>query len=122
MFISKRPARNWVSQEQVTIITKNAKKTFPAKVSFRNHPWPYHTRMSKRLLISYIVNALSIRHHVRSMQRYLMKESIGVPSEPCTVFLKNMAKCVKEETSYSGPIIRNLSFWPRLLIRYGPGI
>ena len=97
---------------------QKCKKTFPAKGSLRYHPWHYQTRNSKRFLISYIVNALLIRRHVRSMQRYLMKESIGVPSEPCTVFLKNMAKCVKEETSYFGPIIRNLSFWPRLLIRY----
>src|SRR3989337_621693 len=122
MFISKRPARYWVSQEQATITIKNAKKTFPAKGHLQCHRWHYQTRSSKRFSISYIANALSIRRPVRSMQRYLMKESIGVPREPCTVFLKNMAKCVKEETSYSGPIIRNLSFWPQLLIRYGPGI
>src|SRR3989337_2347882 len=118
MFISKRPARYWVSQEQVTITTKNAKKTFPAKGSFRYHPWHYQTRSGKRFLISYIVNALSIRHHVRSIQRYLMKESIGVPSEPCTVFLKNMAKCVKEESSYDGPITEIQTLWPLVLLRF----
>src|SRR3989337_2745243 len=122
MFISKRPARYWVSQEQVTITTKNAKKTFPAKGSRRYHRWHDQTRSSKRFLISCIANALSIRHPVISMQRYLTKESIGVPREPCTVFLKSMAKCVKEETSYSDPITRNRSFWQRLLIRYGRGI
>jgi hypothetical protein len=91
-------------QEQVTITTKSAKKTSPVKGSLRYHHWHYQTRNSKQFLISYIVNALLIRRHVRSMQRYLTKESIGVPSEPCTVFLENMARCVKEETSYSGQL------------------
>ena len=59
---------------------------------------------------------------MRFMQRCLMKEPTCVLREPCTVFLKSMAKCVKEETSYSDPITRNRSFWQRLLIRYGRGI